>query len=248
MYQHDYKRFFCVGCGHSLRAPVYCNNRFCPVCSKARARRIRHRMKFLMKSVRSNPTMTFKLITLHIRNRESLPGMIAHLTKSFRKLRQRPFWKDSVAGGCFVLEITGSPGNWHAHIHIICQAQFIYWEVLLGEWRHIAGAAGIYISKIKSLSIVDYITKYVTKNCIAPEHEEIISDQLKHYRLFNPFGKWFHLMKKMPKKRYNCPCCGRQDWIPDWVLEHYAPDDKAPRPPRPFHKKELHDMARFQPS
>lgn len=248
MYQHDFKRFFCESCGYSLKAPVYCKNRFCPVCSQARARRIRRRMHFLLKSVKSNPSMTFKLVTLHIRNQDSLPGMITFLTKSFRKLRQKRFWRESVSGGCFVLEITGKPGYWHAHIHMIIQSHFLYWKILLEEWRSIVGAGGIYISPIKNLSVVAYITKYVTKNCCLPEHEEIISDQLKDFRLFNPFGNWYHLMKKMPKRRYNCPSCGKQHWMPEWIIDQDIDRYKYHGPFIPLAKKELQGMARFQPS
>lgn len=218
MHDHDFRTIYCGDCGHPIQVPIYCKNRFCKACSQNRARRIRSRMSSLLKKSRLLPGESYKAITLHVRNQESLAQMCTFLHKRFRKLRSRALWKRHVSGGCFVVEVTGSPGCWHAHLHIICQAKYFPWDALLNEWRFLVGAGGIYIQKIKSEAIIGYLTKYLTKSCSSDHTSKDISDQLKNFRLFNPFGKWYRLLPPYKKKKYKCPDCGCHIWIPEFEI------------------------------
>lgn len=237
MHDHDYRTIYCGSCGHEIRVPIYCKNRFCPVCSQNRARRIRTRMSGLLSKTRLLPCENFKAITLHVRNQESLAQMCTFLHKSFRKLRSRALWKRHVSGGCFVVEISGKPGCWHAHIHIICQSSYFPWDVLLNEWRFLVGAGGIYIQRIKNEAILGYLTKYLTKVCSEPGVQHEISDQLKNFRLFNPFGNWYRLLPKYVKKKYPCPICSCHIWIPEFEIEGLRRDIDRCRNKRRSRKK-----------
>jgi len=241
--QHEYKTFFCSGCGYEVRAPVYCKNRFCSVCGRLRAKALRLRMQQLLTAVRPGPGETYKAITLHVRNQASLSGMVHFLNKAFRKLRSRALWRHNVSGGCFVVEITGQPGFWHAHIHIICLSRYIPWDHLLSEWRFLVGAGGIYIQKIKSQAILGYLTSYLTKGCQNIEQQQEISDELKNYRLFNVFGIWFKCLTKKKKKKFPCPKCGHLCWLPEWVINRMGRGWSKEKTLTPLR----HDFARFQP-
>lgn len=149
----------------------FCGNRWCPVCRQTYARRIgammfaginhaEHRLAFVTLSQRQVPG-------------ERLTASMARLRTSFRRLRERPYWKKNVFGGVGVLETTVSKtygrGTWHVHLHMILECKYLGWATVREEWRkaqrHAAG-------ELDNVSIVGagnarargkYIVKYITK-------------------------------------------------------------------------------------
>lgn len=197
----------CTECGHRLNVPVYCGDRFCPVCSKPRLSRVRRRLKFIIRNVKLEPGYTLKHLTLTIPNEIDLEKMLNRLTKSFRRLRSRAFWKNKVRGGAFVFEVTGIPGNWHGHLHILIESLYLPWETLRDLWIAISGGRGVYIKKIPMQQAIHYLTSYISKSPETSEHSSEISLYLKGRRLFQPFGTWHALVKGYNQAPCICQKC-----------------------------------------
>jgi len=140
--------------------------------------------------------------------------MIKQLTGSFRRLRQRALWKNHVAGGAFVLEVTKTDAGWHAHIHAIIQSSFIKWKLLVADWKAVSGGQGVYIKKIPKTDIIRYLTKYLTKTSLSIPDQFDASGALKGSRLFQPFGSWYAISCDAPRYKPHCTHCQATDFMP----------------------------------
>jgi len=205
---HNYIRILCCGCGKVFDCPLYCGNRFCDVCNSTRRKRVRRRMEYLIDHVPPSDGKNFLHLTLTIANQPDLSRMAKQLLLSFRRLRQRAFWKNHVDGGAFVIEITRSSYGWHAHIHAIIMSDFIPWKKLKREWTDVSGSSGVYIKKIPKIDIVRYLTKYITKTGLSLPDQYAASGALKGSRLFQPFGSWYAISCQAPKYVPQCTVCG----------------------------------------
>lgn len=215
---HSFRQIVCLKCGYEITVPIYCGNRFCPVCSIPRLSRVRRRLQWICSNVDPPSGYGFKFLTLTIRNEPDLAEMLIHLVRSFRKLRQRAFWKQYIRGGAFVLEVTGRPGNWHAHIHAVIEARYIPYDKLLGMWRKCSGSIGVWIERIPKKAIVGYLTKYLSNSSVPGLLTDDVSNSLAGFRLFQPFGSWYavNLTFQMPKA--GCPECGTNRFMPSDIL------------------------------
>lgn len=209
---HEYRNFGCSACGYAFRAPVSCGNRFCDVCTAPRSRNIRAKITAIVDSVHLLPGERFRLLTLSISNASDLKEQSRVLLRAFRRLRQRQYWKSKVTGGTFVLEVKGSPGNWHIHIHAIICSKFMSYKRLLKLWMKVSGGRGCHLKTIKKSVIIGYITKYVTKSGLPVIAQIDASLALKNTRLFNPFGTWFALNRLIKRVNFVCPTCGEVSW------------------------------------
>lgn len=207
---HEFITIFCMDCNHRINVPVFCGDRFCSVCSEARRNRIRHRIEFLLNNVQLEPGMRIKHLTLTIPNSPDLPGMLKTLVAAFRKLRHTSFWKNKVAGGCFVLEVTGREGDWHGHIHAIINARFIQWETLRNLWIRFSKGRGVWLSVIPKAQAIKYLTKYLSKPDLPEACLSAVNSALKGYRMFQPFGTWYKLSAKYEKPMSKCFHCGSE--------------------------------------
>ena len=205
---HNFISITCGSCGKRLNVPVYCGNRFCQICSSHRRSRVRERLQFLVKNVKLKSGQHFKMITLTIRNEKNLSKMLKRLQKSFKKLRSRAWWKNHVSGGAHVFEITGTPGNWHVHVHAVVAAYYIPFDILLNLWMKLSTGRGVYVQNIPPKAVVNYLTKYLSKAGVSVNLEETVSDSLKGYRLFQPFGEWYAISNTFVKQKSKCSNCG----------------------------------------
>lgn len=225
---HFFQTLICSHCGHEIKIPVYCGNRFCPVCSVPRLARVKRRLKFLVRNSTIPRGAGFKHLTLTIRNQDDLPKMLKDIVRSFRRLRQRAAWKNRVLGGAFVLEVTGRPGNWHAHIHTILIAYYFPFNALLKLWEQVSSGQGVYIQKLPPKQVINYLAKYLTKPDVPDLVLDEVAAELKSYRLFQPFGCWFKLMKKYKDKTAGCPECKQHSWLPEDIWYGQLFRDKLP--------------------
>ena len=209
---HNYLTIVCMNCGYHFRVPQYCGNRFCSVCSGRRRARTRARITHLIHHVQHRKGYRLKMITLTIRNMPTLSGMVKTLVSHFKSLRKTKLWKTCVDGGCFVIEVTGKPGSWHAHLHVLVSASFIRWETLHSLWKKITGSTGVFIQNIPGRQAINYVTKYVTKSECDVETQRDVSDALKGTRLFQPFGSWYAVANTYPKDKPVCPECKTRAW------------------------------------
>lgn len=210
---HQFVTVFCCHCGHVLTVPVYCRNRFCPVCTTARRLRVRSKLTGFIKVHRCTGSYGYKHLTLTIKNQPDLKVMVKSLSKSFRRLRQRQIWKKNVRGGVFVVEITRKDSGWHAHLHIIIEAKYMVYSDLLAAWEAVSLGSGVYIRRIPPGQIVRYLTKYITKSELGIEYQRVASEALKGTRLFQPFGTWHNPIQAIQLELFKCPDCERTKWV-----------------------------------
>lgn len=167
--------------------------------------------------MKHQPGYRLKMLTLSRQNCANLKEGLDELISSFRRLRQTKLWDSHIAGGLFVIEVTGEPGNWHPHIHSFIYSLRIEWEDLLRRWSKCSkGGTGVYIKNVSNDGAVYYVTKYITKPGAEPEYSFLLEDALKGRRMFQRFGS-FHRVK-LPKRltARKCEKCGECDWLTEW--------------------------------
>lgn len=139
-----------------------CKDRFCVPCSNDRSRTAQTILQEKL------TTGVHRFITLTLRSEsESLQSQVDRLYSSFRKLRQRVFWKSRVKGGVAFVEVKWSDkGNrWHPHLHIVTHGRFLPVKDLGREWYAVTGDSWIVdVRAIKDeRKAASYCAKYATK-------------------------------------------------------------------------------------
>lgn len=215
---HDYRSIVCTHCGHVIKVPVYCGDRFCHVCSRPRLNRVRNRINWLVKNTERKYNYGFSHLTLTIPSQPFLPGMLRLLSRSFRKLRQRKLWRSRVDGGAFVFEVTVSEAGFHAHIHAILFSRYIDFNDLLPMWLKCSGGRGVFIKRIPVGQIAQYLSKYISKPSGTFETDRSVSEALSGTRLFNVFGSWHSLNKLYTPAPSPCSNCGKSSWMPSDIF------------------------------
>jgi hypothetical protein len=231
--EHEWRTIYCRFCGHSIHVRVQCPNRFCPVCSRRRARRIRAALNLLFQKTKKIPSARFKMLTLSEPNCTELDVGIRSLVSSFRRLRQRSYWKNRVYGGAFVIEVTGRPNSWHPHLHIIMYSDRISWARLHRLWMKVSTGRSVWITNISLEKAKMYITKYITKVDAPAALLEDISTAVRRFRLFTRFGEWHSIVLPKLPEEVRCERCGHTSWMIDleMTLRCRSPDRFPQAPP-----------------
>lgn len=146
----------------------HCRNRWCPRCrSYVQARTRRRIEKWLATADR--PRLKFATLTLKPSSRP-LSEHLAHLLKSFRRLRSSRFWRALNVRGIGVAETTrGATGqNWHLHLHLLIEAPYMDARLLSDAWR--TASSGSFIVNVKAVRkdqtqerLVEYLAGYMAK-------------------------------------------------------------------------------------
>lgn len=220
--EHSFITLHCARCGHVHTAMRPCGYRFCPACSVKRAIRCRNHLTELFKLYKRLPKYRLRLITLSFSNPPDLKKGVDKLIRDFRRLRQRSFWTRNVQGGVAVIEITGRPGNWHPHLHIIVYSKFLVWKTLHRIWKQISGGNATHIKLISNDKAIYYITKYVSKIDMPESVQYEPNHVMKGRHLFIKIGEWASY--DLPERKYLFTCveCGYSDWITEFELRHYS--------------------------
>lgn len=142
-----------------------CKNRWCPRCQHIAARRIKERM---LSSLNDGKPRRWKLVTLTARSsKKPLEDQIKHLRSSFRRLRQRSWWKKRVRGGYCVLETTFNreTRQWHPHLHCVLDSEFLPQHQLSQQW--LLSSKDSFIVDVRAIrdmrAAVNDITCYLSK-------------------------------------------------------------------------------------
>lgn len=241
---HSYTTFVCCQCGQTLTIPIMCGDRFCYICGRRRAARIRARLSSLYTVIDRKKGYTFKFLTLTIPSGPDLQTQFNLIVKSFRRLRHRRFWKNRVDGGGYVVEVTiGEHGLWHVHIHAILYSAFLPVRQLSAQWSGCSPGKIVHITMISGPQVARYISKYVSKSLALERRTEYASRVLKGNRLFQPFGSFQNAMQSTKREGHPCDNCGHSEWT--WLPDHMTLDrlidrisapqakgvDRSPRPP-----------------
>lgn len=210
--KHLWRILTCKTCGEKHTVPLYCGDRFCPICSPTRLWRVRERFRRIIEKRRLRPGTSFKHLVLTVRNTEDPRDGLGCLLKGIKLFRSRKSWKRHVIGGAYVIEVTGGPGNWHIHAHFVIESY--YWSVsqIKTEWESITGAWSVFIKEMAVKSIIYYLTKYLSKGTDLKTQKDDINRVLKGRRMFQPFGDWHSDAPVFIPIRYKCEVCHDSRW------------------------------------
>ena len=197
-----------------------------------------------MNAVELQPKHSFKFLTLTIPNMENPAEQLKLLRHSFRKLRQRKYWKEKVNGGCVFYEVKkGTDSKYHIHLHAIIESSYIPVRELSKVWEQVSPGSIIDIQWISDKAVVNYITKYTTKSELPLPDQIEASKLLKNCRLFQPFGTWHKIGLQYKHMPYQCPDCEICDWY--FLPEGMTPFDlmwKHAREPIEVPKRVIKDF------
>lgn len=218
---HRYRNLVCSSCHSPLRVPLSCGNRFCDICSGPRRRRVQAKIRALIAAVHPLPGERLRFMTLTVPNCEDVASQAKQLQRSFRRLRQRQWFRNKCSGGFAVLELAGVPGRWHLHLHCVVHARFLSVRDLSRHWRSVSTGRIVHIKTIHSSAVADYVTKYVCKSGLPVSAQFSASEALKGVRLYQPFGSWHSANLRIPRVLYHCPSCDSVAWaLSDRDIHH----------------------------
>lgn len=187
-----------------------CHNRWCLPCARTRSFKMCENLR------RKLSQTTSRKIELTLKSTdEPLERQMDRLWDSFKVLRKTALWKDNVAGGLAVFEVThnATTGLWHPHLHILYIGNWIDKPLLVAEWRRITGDSFILkISLVGDASrVAHYVTKYITKPCPSAKSMplEALAELITTFhgrRLLTTFGNWrgFRLNAKLDNTEWIC--------------------------------------------
>ena len=202
--------------------PARCMNKVCPKCSKIRSYKIFKEYFEVLKeykighSIYDNNCLRF--LTLTIKNRKSLEEAINFLYKSFRKFKQRVYFKNHIFGGIGVMDYTKDEnGLWHVHLHLIINSNYLAREYkghdpkLVQEWKTCTNETGIlYINLVKNhKGGLNYVLKYISKVAknISSKDLAVFYKSTKNRRFLFTFGTMYKVTKKTKFVCKKCDCC-----------------------------------------
>lgn len=140
-----------------------CHLRWCPLCSKARSHFIGDSVTSW---VRKHPRPKILTLTL-AHSDDSLDSQITRLYSCFRELRRLKSWSRSVRGGIwfFQVKISKESQQWHPHIHIMLDSEYIPHAYLKTLWHRITGDSEIVdIRTIYSpRTAAQYVARYAAR-------------------------------------------------------------------------------------
>jgi len=202
----------CMNCGTSIDVPVSCGNRFCPICSKSRAAKIRRKVGELFRHVVPKDGESIKFLTLTVPNQDDIADSMDQLIKSFRRLRQRRYYQRALSAGLTFIEVTGKSGDWNVHLHAIILSRYIPVERLARDWSAVSPGQIVHIKRIPAAAAVKYLTAYALKSNQSEHNQRLISRALKGRRLFQPFGTWHAMMSAIVTPDPICAECKASAW------------------------------------
>lgn len=239
MDEHKYVSLFCGHCGHTIHVPQYCGNRFCEVCGVARSRRLLRRVGSVTSQLTPRKPFSFKFLTLTVPRKHDLKGTVDALLSSFRRFRQRAYWKKNVRGGAYFIEFKHTANGWNPHLHIIVESRYMPVKTIRKHWESVSPGRIVDIRRIPIGSAVRYAAKYCTKLDLPEPLQLQASRSLANRRLFTFFGAWTSIAPTESQDTIVCKDCGQRCWvfnpyssISQWV-EHKTSEwvDVPDRPP-----------------
>jgi hypothetical protein len=144
---HDY---YTVDQLRLVKAVTCKKSLLCPFCAARRAaKQLEKNLPRLKQVMALKPALKPVMITLTVKNGESLSERYLHLKQAYARLQQRrrnalkgQEWTEfaRVAGGIHSYEFTRSAEGWHPHIHIVALLDsYIDQKALSAEWLEITG-------------------------------------------------------------------------------------------------------------
>ena len=220
-----FHNYYTIGQTKLAKAHYCSQHLLCPVCAGVRAARSMNRyLKRINELMRQNPRLKPVLITLTVKNGESLEECYYHLTRSFNTLlsRYRDYKKKGwgfnqfckIDGAFYTTEYTynDKTKQWHPHIHIFALlADWIDQEELAETWHEITlDSYVVAIRRVKKTKEHAYakavadVCKYALKfSDLSLENTWEAFLTLKGKRLTGSFGSMYGV--KIPEKLDDMP-------------------------------------------
>ena len=233
-----------------------CNQyRVCTRCARKRylvvQRKLLDPLTSLLKGRGSRTNL--RLMTLTQENFKDPNKGIDYIHESFKRLKQRKWWKKRVYSYVAAVEPKlQNNGLWHVHIHIVANMVFIGKTDLSTNWRTATGGVGYIVDISGSVTnvfgAVNHLMNYVTKRAGANLNQYLIQAMMKGRRLLLTGGQ-FHAHHKnslmIKKSPLLCKCCGSTfQWIHfsdyylyDWITAWF--ENKDPGNVSGGHKQDL---------
>ena len=180
--------------GHYAIHATHCHDRLCLPCGIARSRTIAANVR---EHIQDRP---HRFLTLTVKATDApLSARIDHLLSSFRRLRNKVFWKKSQRGGVAFLEVKWNDdlGHWHPHLHLIAEGSWVDKRHLAKMWHEASRDSFIVDIRLvrDPAKTVSYVCKYASKPIDAdlynhPDRLDEAVESLHGRRLVFTFGTW----------------------------------------------------------
>ncbi len=235
------------GCGIKTLSQKCNYYRFCEPSGYRRQKKLERRyfpviMKYPVARSIYHPGL--RLLTLTVKNCESLSEGIEKIKKNFNKLKRHKFFKDRVDGGLGTLEFKiGEDGLWHPHLHMIIFSRYINLKPkekgvdvrIVEEWKKLTEDSSILdIRRVDNHKKgLKYALKYITKlpkDLTVEQKAEVFKCTFRKRLLFT-FGCFYNEGEDLVAV---CPECLQQyQYISDYEYHQFFdryPWEKKPPP------------------
>jgi len=151
-----------------------CNQRWCPMCQKTKRWIITNSVS---EWVQTKKYVKFVTVTLKS-SFDSLEDQVKRLYDSFKILRRKKLWKESVRGGVWFFQLTmnQTTKQWHPHIHILVDSDYISKKKLALLWKEITHDS--YIIDVRKVEDAEKAAEYVARYATIPG--EILKCSVAH--------------------------------------------------------------------
>lgn len=148
-----------------------CGHKLCPFCAVKRSSQAAHAIKGLIDKMKAPRTLV-----LTVKSKQgTLAGQLSDLRNNFAKLRRSPLWKKNVISGIYTVEVTlnEETRQWHPHLHIIFEGNYIHQPLLKALWLSITGDSDIIW--LKPIYDAPGAAWELAKYCGKPQHVETLT-------------------------------------------------------------------------
>lgn len=160
-----------------------CRLRWCPHCARAKQYFVRAQVKEYIGKIRKPKFLTLTIAHSYT----TLKNQIDSLYRAFRLMRKHETIKKALRGGVwfFQLKRAEKTGEWHPHLHIVLDADFIDKKAWSAEWLRATGTS--YIIDIRAIKdprkVSDYVARYVSRCADVTDKSD--SDLLEIYNVLH---------------------------------------------------------------
>lgn len=212
---------------HTMIVKVFknaCKVRWCPICQAAKSYRV---TQAVVPWVKKTPNLKFMTFTLKSSDR-SLSEQVTELYRAFMRLRRIKEVKPKLRGGVFFFQVTYNSKleQWHPHLHVVADADYIPQCYLSGMWHRITGDSDVV--DIRTIHQADKVGQYVARYASVPcllsklrtnQQVELVEAFHKR-RTMSKFGKCTDLQLSSPKfNRDDYAKCGSWSVIRNLFLQ-----------------------------
>lgn len=140
-----------------------CRDRLCPACQHQRAHKARDQVRAHLQRMDCPKFITFTINSTD----ETLAQQDQRLRAAWRAMRKQPLFGTRCHGGIYCIEATHNhtTGQWHTHLHIVADCNYIDQRSLSREWALASGGSPIvWIEAVNDAKkLAKYLADYIAK-------------------------------------------------------------------------------------